>query len=203
MRDADGSALVLVEVQGQWTSPGLYHALVRRQLEGRRVLENIEALAGAARAAGVPVVHAPLVVDPAARRGWLAHVTFGRVFTRGTWRARIPARFTAPGDPVVRGRTGFDAFADSDLEAVLRRAGAARLWLCGFTTDQCVARTLRTALSRGFDAHLVADGTATFAASLQRRAERRLAGRVTTTAELVARLRAAAAATTAASSSGR
>lgn len=188
MRPDERWGLLLVEVQGQWTRPGLYHALIRRQLESRRVLDNIEALARGARASGAPVVHAPLVLDPAAKRGWLAHLTFGRVFTRGTWKAEIPSRFVEPADEVVRGRCAFDAFEGSDLEAVLRRLEIARVYLCGFTTDQCVARTMRTALSKGFDAHVVTDGTATLAGFQQRRAELAFAPRASTAAEVLSLL---------------
>ena len=78
---------------------------------------------------------------------------------------------------MIRGRTGFDAFIDSDLESVLRELSADRVLIGGFVTDQCVAKTFRTALAKGFDARVVPAITATLLPVMQRRAERRFAGR--------------------------
>lgn len=92
----------------------------------------------------------------------------------------------------MRGRYAFDGFVGSDLEVILRRAGTQTVYFCGFATDQCVARTVRTAIDKGFDARLVADCTATFAGWLQRRAEARLRERVVTSSSVLAALGAAA-----------
>lgn len=59
------------------------------------------------------------------------------------------------------------------------------LFIGGFTTDPCVARTLRTALEKGFDGHLVSDCAATFSSWLQRRTEKRFGSRVVTHQELL------------------
>ncbi|NOY56756.1 MAG: cysteine hydrolase [Actinobacteria bacterium] len=168
-------ALVLIEFQKQWTEPGLYHRLVRRQLEARHTVATARRIVRAARHEGVVVIHAPLIIDPKRKRGLLAHLTFGRVFTKGTPRAEFTAGMFETGDLVVRGRTGFDAFAGTDLEQLLRVNGIEEIFFGGLTTDQCVARTLRTALGMGFRAYLVPELTATFGRWQQRRSERRFA----------------------------
>jgi nicotinamidase-related amidase len=175
---ADRSAILLVEFQNQWTLRGPYHRLIRDQLATRRVLANAQALVRGARERGVAIVHAPLVIDPLRKRGWLAHASAGRLFTRGTWKAEITDGLFRPGDHVVRDRYAFDAFAATDLETTLRALAVTHLFVGGFTTDQCVARTLRTAVEKGFDAHLVSDCTATFGPWFQRRVEREFASRV-------------------------
>lgn len=87
-------------------------------------------------------------------------------------------------------RYAFDAFTGTELERLLRGLSVAHLFICGFTTDQCVSRTLRTALARGFDGHLVSDCTATFLSSLQRRVERRLGARAVGHRDLLRRIAA-------------
>ncbi len=187
------TAVVLIEFQNQWTRPGVYHALIRREIERRHVIENAHHVTRAARAAGVPVIHAPLVVDPMNKRGLFANVTRGLVFRAGTPAAEIDTRVLDRDDLIARGRTSFDAFVDSDLDTLMRSTGRVHFLFGGFAADQCVARTIQTAIGRGFDAWLVSDCAATFAWALQRRAERRLAGRVTTTDEVLQSLAGTAA----------
>lgn len=141
------------------------------------MIENATRITATARAAGVPVVHAPLVVDRRDLRGTFATLTRGRVFTAGGRGAEITDAVYEESDTVIRGRTGFDAFIDSDLESVLRELSADRVLIGGFVTDQCVAKTFRTALAKGFDARVVPAITATLLPVMQRRAERRFAGR--------------------------
>ncbi|WP_279097953.1 cysteine hydrolase family protein [Gordonia bronchialis] len=170
--------LLLIEFQKQWTDrPGLYHRLIDRELRRNNVIENATRITATARAAGVPVVHAPLVVDRRDLRGTFATLTRGRVFTAGGRGAEITDAVYEESDTVIRGRTGFDAFIDSDLESVLRELSADRVLIGGFVTDQCVVKTFRTALAKGFDARVVPAITATFLPVMQRRAERRFAGR--------------------------
>lgn len=170
--------LLLIEFQKQWTDPpGLYHRLIDRELRRNNVIENATLITATARAAGVPVVHAPLVVDRRDLRGTFATLTRGRVFTAGGRGAEITDAVYEESDTVIRGRTGFDAFIDSDLESVLRELSADRVLIGGFVTDQCVAKTFRTALAKGFDARVVPAITATLMPVMQRRAERRFAGR--------------------------
>ena len=140
--------LLLIEFQKQWTDrPGLYHRLIDRELRRNNVIENATRITATARAAGVPVVHAPLVVDRRDLRGTFATLTRGRVFTAGGRGAEITDAVYEESDTVIRGRTGFDAFIDSDLESVLRELSADRVLIGGFVTDQCVVKTFRTALA--------------------------------------------------------
>ncbi len=183
---AEHAAVLLVEFQNQWTLRGPYHRLIREQLASREVVANTKALVSGARQRGIAVVHAPLVIDPAHKKGWLAHLTLGKVFTRGTWKAAITDGLFADGDHIVHDRYAFDAFTGTELEGMLHGLRVEHLFICGFTTDQCVSRTLRTALARGFEGQLVSDCTATLFPWLQRRVERRLGARVVGHRELLA-----------------
>ncbi len=165
-------AVVLVEFQKQWTEPGLFHLLIRREMQRNQVMANATQLAKTARALQVPVIHAPLVVDPKAKRGLYAHITRGLFFRKDSHRAEIDERVFHEQDRVVKGRSGFDAFKGSDLEQVLRELHITTVLLAGFATDQCVGKTLRSALRKGFSAYMITDCSATFCRALQRRAER-------------------------------
>lgn len=164
-------AVALIEFQNQWTAPGVYHTLIRRQLESRNVVANTLTVVHAARAAGVRVVHAPLVLDPHHKRGWLAHLTGARFFTKGTPRAAFTPGVYADGDLLVQGRYVFDPFIGSDFADVLRQHDIRSVLFTGFITDQCPSLDLRTALQHGFEGFLVADCTATMTRWQQQRTE--------------------------------
>jgi nicotinamidase-related amidase len=128
----------------------------------------------AAGSVGLTVVHAPLRIDPDSKEGWLATLTFGHVFTAGTEKAEFTPGIYDEGDLVAEGRYAFDAFAGSDLAEILEGRDVRTVFLGGFTTDQCVARSVRTALDRGYDASVLTALTATYSALPQRRTERRI-----------------------------
>ncbi len=156
------SAVVLIEFQNQWTGKGLYHWLIKSQLTSRNVLANTLSLAKEARKKGVKIIHTPLIIDPENKKGWLAWLTLGKVFTKGTRKAEIMGGLFKEGDILVTGRYAFDAFAvGSDLEQVIEDNDIKMLLICGFTTDQCVAKTMCTAIEKGFNCYLVSDCTAT------------------------------------------
>ncbi len=172
------SALILVEFQKQWTEPGLYHFLIRRQLQSRDVVQKTLRLVRESRDLGTRIVHVPLVIDPQNKRGLLAHLTFGQVFTLGSRKSELTSGTYEEGDLVVKGRYAFDAFVGSNLEDLLRGNGIQTLFFAGFTTDQCVAKTLGTALRKGFEAYLISDCTATMSSFVQRKTERQFGERV-------------------------
>ncbi len=172
------TAILLVEFQNQWTLKGIYHWLIKGQLISRNVLENTKILVNEARKKGIKIIHAPLIIDPHNKKGWLAFLTFGRVFTKGTWKSQIMDELFNENDMIVEGRYAFDAFTGSNLEDILKQNSIETVFMCGFTTDQCVAKTMDTMLKKGFDAYLVSDCTATLNSFLQKRTEKRFGERV-------------------------
>lgn len=54
-----------------------------------------------------------------------------------------------------------NAFAGTDLDAVLKQAGAKPLIIAGFMTHMCVSSTTRAALDLGYGTTIVADAVAT------------------------------------------
>ncbi len=176
--EKDRSAIVLIEFQKQWTEKGLYYWLIKGQLNKRNVMQNSQALVKKARSKGFKIIHAPLIIDPKNKKGWLAYLTFGNVFTRGIWKSELSEGFYEEKDHVVKGRYAFDAFIGSDLENILRENNVKNLFLCGFTTDQCVVKTMRTAIEKGFNCYLVSDCTATMNRFFQWKTERKFRGKI-------------------------
>ncbi len=172
------ASILLIEFQNQWTEPGLYRGLINKQMTSRKVLENTRLLVKESRGKGITIIHAPLIIDPGHKKGWIAHLTFGMIFTKGTSKAAITGGLYENGDLVVDGRYAFDAFIGSDLERLLRDHAIEDIYFCGFTTDQCVAKTMSTALQKGFKGYLVSDCTATFNGFFQRKAENTFKGNV-------------------------
>ncbi len=176
--DKKTSAIVLIEFQNQWTQKGLYHWLIKGQLKSRRVLENTSTLVDAARKNGIRIIHAPLIIDPENKKGWLAHLTFGKVFTKGSRKSEITPGLFAENDLLVEGRYAFDAFVGSNLEQLLNDHSIDTPFFCGFITDQCIAKTMKTAQTKGFNGYLISDCTATVNGFLQKKSEKRFRERV-------------------------
>jgi nicotinamidase-related amidase len=184
------SAIVLIEFQNQWTGKGLYHWLIKDQLTSRNVLSNTLTLVDESRKRGIKIIHAPLIIDPDNKKGWLAWLTFGKVFTKGTRKAEIMEGLFKEGDILVTGRYAFDAFVGSNLEIVVENNQIENLFLCGFTTDQCVAKTLRTAIKKGVDSYLVSDCTATMNGFFQWKTEKKFRGKIVTYVDVLNGLKA-------------
>ena len=179
------SAIVLIEFQNQWTDKGLYHWLIKDQLTSRNVLINTQTLVSEARKEGIKIIHAPLIIDPENKKGWLAHLTFGKVFTKGNRKAEITEGLFKEGDIVVTGRYAFDAFVGSNLEQVIENNNIKSLFICGFTTDQCVAKTMRTALKQGLNCYIVPDCSATMNRFFQWKTERKFRDKVVSHREIL------------------
>lgn len=121
-------------------------------LEGCFDVEGVIArtgrLVGRARSRGVPVV-------------WVQHAD--EDLPRGSAAWQLDARLApAPDDPRVC-KTCCDAFAGTDLRAVLDRYGVRRLVLAGAQSDYCIRATAQRAALEGYAVTLVSDAHTTTA----------------------------------------
>merc|ERR1712196_670844 len=73
----------------------------------------------------------------------------------------------APGDIVVQGKKGLDAFPGTDLEAQLVANGIETVVMGGFLTNCCVESTMRSAYEKGFNVVTLTDACATTSAEGQ------------------------------------
>lgn len=165
--DPARTALVVIDMQNAWLEPGLSPLEIPM---ARSIVDNVNALARAMRAAGGLVA-------------W-TQSTFGPDWTRfayellGTeqWRETIIAD-TAPGThgfalyptmdhrdgeiTVTKTRPSAMIQGSSDLEQRLRDAGRDTLVITGTLTNGCCESTARDAAALGFRNIMVSDATAT------------------------------------------
>ena len=131
------TALLVIDVQ---------NGVVGGAHERDRVVANIGALVDKARAEQVPVV-------------WVAHSDDGMPRDSQAWQY-VDGLHRDGSEPLVH-KTFADSFEDTDLEAVLADLEVGRLVVAGAQTDECIRSTLHGAITRGYDATLVADAHTT------------------------------------------
>ena len=153
MLQPEETAFVFIEYQNEFTSPGgkLYDA-VKDCLEHTNMLANSRAAVPAARAAGCTIIHCPISFEPGHHEiaknpyGILAGVKEGGCFTAGDWGADFcEGMKPAPGDLVVKGKSGLCGFESTNLQFLLSQSGTKNVVLAGFLTNCCVESTMRAA----------------------------------------------------------
>ena len=107
---------------------------------------NGQALLGAWRARGLPVIH--VRHDSVAPGSTLAAGQPGNAFRPG---------FEPLGTEPVVSKSVNSAFIGTDLDLRLRRLGNRRVVVFGITTDMCVSTTIRVGANLGYDMVLVED----------------------------------------------
>ena len=169
------TALLFIEYQNEFTTEGgKLHDAVKPCMEETGMLQKSAALMNTARAKGVKIFHAPIMFkedasdNPNKALGILAGCANDKLFTEGTWNAEFhPSMQPAPGDVVVQGKKGLDAFPGTDLEAQLIANGIETVVMGGFLTNCCVESTMRSAYEKGFNVVTLTDACATTSAEGQ------------------------------------
>lgn len=159
------TALVLIEYQNDFTTDGgALHGAVADVMASTSMLENTVDAVEKARAAGATIIHSPISFAPgygeitSSPYGILAGVVENNAFVKGTWGVEIvEALEPAEGDIVLEGKRGFDAFASTNLDFILRSKGIRTVALGGFLTNCCVESTMRSAYEKGFDVYTLTD----------------------------------------------
>jgi len=131
------TALLVIDVQNDVIG-GAY----RRD----EVVETIRDLVGRAREEQVPVV-------------WIQHSDENVPYGSDGWQY-VPELSRDETEPLVPKQYA-DAFEETELEAVLSRAGVSRIVVTGSQTDECIRSTIHGGLVRGYDVTLVADAHTT------------------------------------------
>ena len=163
--DSSSTALVLIEFQNDFTSEGgALHGAVAESMEATGMLEHAREALEASRAAGVTVIHSPIQFAEgygeitAHPYGILKGVVDSSAFVKGSWGADfVEAVAPAPGDIVLEGKRGLDAFASTNLDFILRSKGIKTVVLAGFLTNCCVESTMRSAYEKGFEVITLTD----------------------------------------------
>lgn len=135
--DRPNTALLVVDVQ---------NGVVTGAHEREKVVANIAALVGRARATRTPVV-------------WVQHNDDDLLAGSDDWQI-VPELQPEPSEPLVEKQYG-DSFDATTLESVLSGLGVGKLIIVGAQTDACITSTLHGALVRGYDTTLVGDAHTT------------------------------------------
>ena len=137
------ASLVMIDMQNEY-------------LEGPIAVANAEAaiahtriLLGKARNAGCPIIHV-------AHKG-----RAGSLFDREGKRGQIVDALSPGDEEKIVEKELPNAFAGTDLEALLNEYGRNELIICGFMTHMCVSSTARAALDLGFRVTIDADSCGT------------------------------------------
>jgi nicotinamidase-related amidase len=163
--DPSKTAVVLVEFQNDFTTDGgALHGAVAEVMAATDMLAHTRATADAARAAGVTGIHSPIQFAEGYNEitktpyGILKGVVDTSAFVKGSWGAQIVDDLSPePGDIILEGKRGLDAFASTNLDFILRSKGIETVALAGFLTNCCVESTMRSAYERGFEVITLTD----------------------------------------------
>ncbi len=170
------TALVLIEFQNDFTTPGgTLHDAVKGVMQQTGILENTKTTIARARELGATIAHAPIMFAEgygeltATPYGILKGVVDSKSFVKGGWGARIIDELAPqPGDIIIEGKRGLDAFASTNLNFILRSRGITTIALAGFLTNCCVESTMRTGYELGYEVVTLTDCTATLSPEEQR-----------------------------------
>lgn len=137
------------------------------------LLTRLASTAGAARTAGVTVIHVRVAFRPGYPDLDPANAVFSHVVESMDFTEANPATgvhpLLAPGDgDIIVTKRRVSAFTGSDLEIVLRSGGVRHLVLAGVATSGVVLSTLRQAADLDFGLTVLSDGCADGDAEVQR-----------------------------------
>ena len=177
--DLSRSALLIIDMQNDFLSEDGWFATSRNADVSALsdVITQINALSGAFRASGAPVIHINWAVRPdvanlpanvldkgsdcGGRPGYGDPIGPGRVLVDGDWGAQSVPAIDIAADDIAVGKHRLTGFRDNALDQILRRLGVTTLFFTGVNLDRCVFATLADGCFNGFDAVLVEDATTT------------------------------------------
>ena len=166
--DSKSAALVIQDLQNDVIIEGgaFADSGAPAHATSQNVVENVQGLAAACRAAGVPVIHVWYIVEPGApglkqNAALFEGVKGANALVRGSWGA-APADGLEPqdGDHVVE-KMRMNAFYNTRLDILLRGLGVETLIITGAWTNMSIEHSARHAADAGYRAIVASDGTST------------------------------------------
>jgi ureidoacrylate peracid hydrolase len=153
------TALLLIDMQVDFGAPDGAMAQQGNDMTApQAAIAKAAALAGVARAAGVPLVFVRLLTQASQGDG---------ICVEGTRGADFIGPLPQAGDIVVS-KSRFSAFSGTGLAERLRAAGIDTVVLAGLTTECCIQATAWAAFELGFRVILAADACAAYEEDLHR-----------------------------------
>jgi len=174
MSDNSKIAILVVEFQKTWTQRSFFHKLIKKEYESRNVYQNTIKLLETARKNDLTIIQSPFILDKNDKEKYkkipFLPKLFGQ-FTANTWRAEYTDGIFDKSDFEVKGRTAFDNTINSNLQIILKKNMIENIYFIGFTTDHCVAQTMDTLISDGYECLLVSDCVAARNSKIQQKIE--------------------------------
>ncbi len=165
--DPKKTALILVGYQNDYfAKDGILRGVVEEPNRVDEVLENTLSFIRAVQDTGMTIISTPIVLSPDYRAmaspvGILNAMKELNAFSQGTKGADTIPELLAFGDRIiyVQGKVGFNAFAHTTLEGVLKDRGITHALVCGMVTSLCIDSTGRAAYERGLNVTILSDNT--------------------------------------------
>jgi len=164
---ATETALVMIGYQNDYfAKDGILRGVVEEPGRVDEVLDNSLSLVKELLDKGATIVSTPIVLHADYRAmaspGGILH-TMKEVgaFAAGTKGAENIAELEPFGDKItyVSGKVGFNAFANTELDSLLRSRNIKNVLICGMVTSLCIDSSGRAAYERGYDVTIVSDCT--------------------------------------------
>ncbi len=132
------------------------------------VVPNIQRLLGAARKAGLEVVHTRVAAQCRdGRDSSRRQKAFGLTTPRDTIDAEFLPEVAPEGDELVVDKSTSSIFNSTNIDRLLRNMGIENLIITGVSTNGCVESSTRSAAEHDYGTIIVEDATATYAPELQ------------------------------------
>lgn len=161
------TALILVGYQNDYfAANGILRGVVEEPGRVDAVLGNTLKLVAELKQTELTIISTPIVLSPDYRAlaspvGILHAIKNSGAFALGTPGAETIPELLALGDRIeyVNGKVGFNGFADTQLDQVLKSRGITEVLLAGMVTSLCVDSTGRAAYERGYGVTVLSDCT--------------------------------------------
>jgi ureidoacrylate peracid hydrolase len=175
--DADRTAIVVIDMQNAYASPGGYVDLAGFDISGSAgVIGQIAKVLATARTAKVPIIYLQNGWDPdyveaggpgspnwhksnALKTMRARPELSGKLLARGGWDYElVDALAPQPGDIRLH-KTRYSAFFNSQLDSVLRARGIRNIVFVGIASNVCVESTLRDGFHLEYFGIMLEDAT--------------------------------------------
>lgn len=163
--NAKQTALILIGYQNDYfSSDGALRSVIETDADA--VLTHTLDMIASLRDTELTMITTPILftddyselIDPI---GILKAVKDAGAFRRGSHGGQTIDQIKAYGERIdeVPGKRGLNAFAETELEQILRGKGITDVVLAGVVTSICIDSTGRSAHEHGFHVHIVSDAT--------------------------------------------
>ena len=161
------TAVILVGYQNDYfAANGILRGVVEEPNRVDSVLANSLAFIRAMIPTPLTLIATPIVLEPDYRALANSVGILDTIKASGAFKAWTPGADTIPelaafGDRItyVKGKVGFNAFSNTELEGVLQARGITDVLVAGMVTSLCIDSTGRAAYERGYSVRILSDCT--------------------------------------------